>query len=162
MFYRLIENLRCPDDGNFPMQINVTKIGTDTAAYFVPDSNNKINGEANVSLRSANTAETNASIQLRSYVKSDLSIEWVTMGGDGTWELIATATVPGSSIINRLVTEDELMLQPYNITYDNVPDATEGVKGIIQIASYAEGLAGTNITKAITPQQLKYYFDNIK
>lgn len=26
MFYRLIENLRCPDDGNFPMQINVIKI----------------------------------------------------------------------------------------------------------------------------------------
>lgn len=141
-------------------QITITKIGIGTAAYFVPDTNNKINGEADVALRSSNAAETNASIHLRSYVKSDETIEWVTISGDGTWDVIPVSSVPGSSILSRLVTETELLLQPYNVTYDNVPDATEGIKGIIQIASDAEATAGTDIAKCITPQQLKYYFDN--
>jgi len=141
-------------------QVSITKIGTATEAYFVPHVNNKINGETGKALKSSTVTEENASIHLRSVARDNGDIEWVTISGDGTWDLISASAVPGTSIINRLVTETELMLQPYTITYDNVPDATEAVKGIIQIASDAEATAGTDIGKAITPQQLKFYFDN--
>lgn len=50
----------------------------------------------------------------------------------------------------------------WQIVNKNIPeivDATTLVKGIIQLATNAEALAGSNATKAITPAALKYVLD---
>jgi hypothetical protein len=141
-------------------QIVVTKLGTTTDVYVVPNAANKINGQSGVSLKSSNTSEYSSSISLRSVALSDESIEWVTISGDGSFEYISSGLVPGSSISTRTITNDDLMLQPYSLTISGVPDASESTKGIIQIATDVEAIAGTEALKCVNTTQMKYFFDN--
>lgn len=64
--------------------------------------------------------------------------------------IIAKVDNPGSTAVN------------WQIVNKNIPaivDATTLIKGIIQLATSAEALAGTNNTKAITPATLKAVLD---
>lgn len=140
-------------------QVSVTKYNTTTDVYIVADVSNKINGQAK-SLISNNSAELHSTIHLRTILRSDESIEWVTVSGDGTWEFIDTGLVPGSGIQVRQITTDDLMLQPYDITYTGAPDASESIKGMIRIATFAEATAGTAVDVCVNPLQLQYFFDN--
>jgi len=135
-------------------QVIITKIGASNTTYVVPDATNLLNGQADKSIKSNNTLEYNSSLHIRSILRDDESIEWVTVGGEGTFEFIDTSSVPGSSIQSRIITTDELMLQPFDISYDNVPDATQGIKGIIQIASDVEAAAGIDELKCINSKQV--------
>ena len=148
-----------PNTSQIGQQVSVTKFNTSTTAYIVPNGTDKINGQE-ASLKSNYVDEINATIHLRTVLLSDSSIGWVTVSGDGTWEHIDTSLVPGSGIEIREVTTDDLMLQPYDVTIDNVPDASEITKGIIRIATYPEALAGDATDVCINPYQLKYYMDN--
>lgn len=141
-------------------QIVVTKLGTSTSVYIVPNSANKINGQSSMALKSSNSDELVATIHIRSIQKEDESIEWVAIGGDGTFEFISSGLVPGSSIQIRTLTDDDLMLAPYDITVSGVPDATELVKGIVRLATEAEAQTGTATDIAVTPWGVKYWFDN--
>lgn len=140
-------------------QVQIVKYGTTTDAYVVPDTTNPINGQVKA-LVSNNSDEETSSIHIRSILMEDESIEWVMISGDGTWDFIDSGTVPGSGIEIRNVSGDDLMLAPYDVTIENVPDATEITKGIIRIATYAEGIAGVLNDVCVTPYQLKYYMDN--
>lgn len=65
--------------------------------------------------------------------------------------IIAKVDNPGSSEAN------------WQVVNKNIPpivDATTLVKGIIQLATNAEGIAGTNNTKAVTPAVLKAVLDS--
>lgn len=141
-------------------QIVITKIGTATDLYVVPDTSNKINGQASKALRSNNSSEEVATIHIRSVQKTDDSIEWITITGDGTFSFYDSGLVPGSSIQIRTITDDDLMLAPYDLTVSGVPDATESIKGIVRLATEAEAMAGTATTIAVTPWGVKYWFDN--
>lgn len=141
-------------------QIVVTKIGTGTDLYIVPDSANKIDGQSGKSLRSNNSSEETATIHIRSVQLEDTSIEWITISGDGTFNFYDTTLVPGGSYQIRTITDDDLMLAPYNLTVSGVPDATEITKGIVRLATEAEAMTGTATDIAVTPWGVKYWFDN--
>lgn len=149
-----------PEIDTVGRQIVITKIGTGTTLYVVPDSANTIDGQSSKALKSDNATEAAATIHLRSIQKLDNTIEWITISGDGTFEFIDSGLVPGSSIQIRTLTDDDLMLAPYSITYSGVPDATETTKGIVRLATEAEAQVGTATDIAVTPWGVKYWFDN--
>lgn len=149
-----------PEVVNVGLQVQVVKYGTTTDCYIVPNAANKINGQSSKSMLSNNSDETTATIFLRSVLKGDATLEWITVGGDGTFDLVDTSSVPGSGLEIREITSDDLMLAPYEVTITNVPDASEVTKGIIRIATYAEGIAGVATDVCVNPVQLKYFIDN--
>lgn len=149
-----------PEVSSVGKQIVITRISTDVSVYVVPNSNNTINGQSATSLKISNSDEYVASVHLRSVLKADESIEWITISGDGTCEFIDTVNVPATSIDIREITDDDLMLAPYDITVTDVPDASTTISGIVRLSTSAEAIAGTATDIAVTPWGVKYWFDN--
>lgn len=141
-------------------QIVCTKIGTGTTMYVVTHANNNIAGQANISIKSYDADEYSSSVSLRSIVLDDESIEWIIIHNDGVFDFIDTSLVPGSSIVTRTITNEDLMLQPYELDFTGAVDATEILKGIVRLATEAEAQAGTATDIAVTPYGVKYWFDN--
>jgi hypothetical protein len=151
--------VQLPEVSSVGKQIVITKIG-DIDVYVVPNAANAINGQSAKSLLSNIASEETSTIHLRSVIREDDSIEWITVGGDGTFDFVDTSLVPGSSIDIRNITDQDLMLAPYDVTVSGVPDATDTVKGIVRLATSAEAIAGTATDIAVTPWGVKYWFDN--
>lgn len=149
-----------PEVTTIGQQIVITKIGIGTSVYIIPDSTNKINGQTNKVLKTYNTGEIVSTIHLRSVIRDDASIEWVIISSEGTFTYIDSSLVPGSSILIRTITNNDLMLAPYSVTLTDVPDASSITKGIVRLATEVEAQAGTLTTVAVTPYGVKYWFDN--
>lgn len=149
-----------PEVTTIGQQIVITKIGIGTSVYIIPDSTNKINGQTNKVLKTYNTGEIVSTIHLRSVIRDDASIEWVIISSEGTFTYIDSSLVPGSSILIRTITNNDLMLAPYSVTLTDVPDASSTTKGIVRLATEVEAQAGTLTTVAVTPYGVKYWFDN--
>ncbi len=86
---------------------------------------------------------------LKQLINSDNQNKSIAINSDGT----AITTKSIEDVCNALLTAYALK------DFSNVADATESIKGIIQLATNTEALAGTNDAKAITPLKAKNIVD---
>ncbi|MFI3241222.1 MAG: phage tail protein [Alphaproteobacteria bacterium] len=86
---------------------------------------------------------------LKLLINTDNKDKSVAINSDGTGITIKSI----EDVCNTLLTSYALK------DFSNVADATETIKGIIQLATSTEALAGTNDAKAITPLKAKNIID---
>jgi photosystem II stability/assembly factor-like uncharacterized protein len=90
--------------------------------------------------------DANTALKLQNAV---VNIDQGTVHADTSWRQDTDSIVLGTSAI---------VWNDFNIT---VPDATDAIKGIVELATEAETITGTDTTRAVTPAGVKAYVDNL-